>query len=315
MILIISDLTDSRFNLAAEEFFLKESNEDFLMLYIDEPSVIVGKHQNTVAEVNLRYIIENNINVIRRISGGGTVYHDKGNLNFCFISNGKEGHLIDFEKYTSPITEILRNFGIKARLEGKNDLRVNGLKISGNAEHVYKNRVLHHGTLLVSTDLTKLSEALRVSNGIYTDNAVKSIRSKVANLNELSNLPVNIEILKQQIIEYFIKKYRFTIAGLTSNEIESIKKLADKKYSTWEWNFGYSPKYQFQNSFKNKGSGIKIFIEVENGIVTNADIPGFGFLNLLLINVKHEYQEIEKVLSNNLQLSSEEARILAWSFF
>jgi lipoate-protein ligase A len=315
MILITSDLTDPKFNLATEEFLLKERNKDFFLLYSNEPSVIVGKHQNTLAEVNLRYATDNNISILRRISGGGAVYHDKGNLNFSFITSGEEGHLIDFKKYTLPIIDALRNMGIEAKLEGKNDLRVNGLKISGNAEHVYKNRVLHHGTLLVSADITMLSEALHSSTGEYTDNAVKSIRSKVTNLNKLTDPPVNVELLKQQITGYLLKTFNCQITGLTSHDIEPIEILANTKYSKWEWNFGYSPKYQFRNSFNFNGNEVKIFLEVENGIIIKAELQEYNFLNRHLVNIRHVYQEIKKTLLNNLQLNNDEAGLLAWSFF
>jgi lipoate-protein ligase A len=315
MILIAGNFIDPQFNLATEEYLLKESNEDIFMLYTNETSIIVGKHQNTLAEVNLKYVTENNVKILRRISGGGTVYHDEGNLNFSFITTGKEGHLIDFKKYTSPIIEVLGNLGIEAKLEGKNDLRVNGLKISGNAEHVYKNRVLHHGTLLVSANLQKLSVALQPSPGEYTDNAVKSVKSKVTNLNKLTNLAISVEILQQKLIEYFLKTYNCHISGLTLHDIESIEILANKKYNTWEWNFGYSPKYQFRNIFNYNENEVKIFLEVENGIITTAQIPEYSFLSQDLIDKKHDFVEIKNSLLNQLQINNEDARLLAWSFF
>ena len=201
MLLINNSSTDPYFNIALEEYLLKHTSEDIFMLYTDSPSVIVGKHQNTLAEVNIRYAIEHNIHVVRRISGGGTVYHDPGNLNFCFIVNGKEGHLVDFKKFTNPIIEVFNKLGLQVNLEGKNDLRIDGLKISGNAEHVFKNRVLHHGTLLVSTDLQHLSFILKVEVGKYTDNAVKSIRSKVSNINSFLKIPITVDELKSQIVD------------------------------------------------------------------------------------------------------------------
>ncbi len=148
--------TDPFFNLAVEEYLLRNRTEDFLVLGINDPSVIIGKHQVAHREADTKFVMENNIPVIRRISGGGTVYHDFGNVNFSFILNSARGTQVDFRKYTLPVIEFLASLKVNAELEGKNDLKVNGLKISGNAEHVYRERVLHHGTLLFNADLGKL---------------------------------------------------------------------------------------------------------------------------------------------------------------
>jgi len=178
MLIVNRPHTDPWFNIAAEEYFLKNFQEDIFMLWQNEASIIVGKHQNTLAEINYPYVKENGIPVIRRISGGGTVFHDLGNLNFTFIQNGEKGKLVDFRKFTDPILAVLNKMGVPAVFEGKNDLRVDGLKISGNAEHVFKNRVLHHGTLLFSSVLNDLGKALKVKTDRFTDKAVKSIRFK-----------------------------------------------------------------------------------------------------------------------------------------
>ncbi len=154
------------------------------MLWQNLPSIILGKHQNTLAEINYSFVKENNIPVVRRISGGGTVFHDLGNLNFTFISSGEKEKLVNFRKFTQPIIEVLNHMGIPACFEGKNDLRVNGLKISGNAEHVYRNKVLHHGTLLFSADLNYLNQAIKSVPERFKDKAVQSVRSKVANITD-----------------------------------------------------------------------------------------------------------------------------------
>ena len=184
MLIINRPQTDPYFNIAAEEYLLKQMDEDCFMVWQNEPSIIVGKHQNTLAEINYSFAKENNIPVVRRITGGGTVFHDLGNLNFTFISSGEKGKLVNFKKFTQPIIEVLNQMGIPARFEGKNDLRVNGLKISGNAEHVYKNKVLHHGTLLFSTDLNFLKKAIKSVPERFQDKAVQSVRSKVANITD-----------------------------------------------------------------------------------------------------------------------------------
>ena len=182
MLCISSNHTDPYFNLASEEYLLKCFAEDIFLLYRNAPSIVVGKHQNTLAEINLSFVQEKEIIVARRISGGGTVFHDLGNLNFAFITGGKEGELVDYRKYTLPIIEAMGKMGLDVRLGEQNELLMGTLKISGTASHVFKHRVLHHGTLLFSSQMEDLSAALRVQSELFKDRAVKSIRSEVTNI-------------------------------------------------------------------------------------------------------------------------------------
>jgi len=316
MLLIKNILTDPFFNIAAEEYLLKESRDDIFMLYVNEPSIIVGKHQNALAEVNIRLATENNIPVIRRISGGGTVYHDGGNLNFSFITNGREGQLIDFRKYTKPIIEILQNSGIGARFEGKSDIKLNGLKISGNAEHVYKDRVLHHGTLLISSDLKRLAIALEVSPDKYKDQAIKSIRSKTTNIGDLL-VPSNnkIDDIQNQIISYLNKDQNYGTFEFSNKDIEAIKNLIYQKYDTWDWNFGYSPPYEFRNRISIDGKKTKIQLKVEKGIIKEVNIKGEHKFQEYLRGIRHYYPEIHKILNAMPHLNSQDVQELTWSFF
>jgi lipoate-protein ligase A len=310
MLLINNSSTNPYFNIALEEYLLKNTDQDIFMLYVDEPSVIVGKHQNTLAEVNIRFALENDIKVVRRISGGGTVYHDLGNLNFCFIANGHEGHLVDFKKFTAPIMEVLSQIGLDVKLEGKNDLRVEGLKISGNAEHVLKNRVLHHGTLLVNADLQSLSGILKVETGKYTDNAVKSIRSKVANINNLLSKQIKVEDLKTQIFEHISKLHSTKLYELTEHDIFETEKLVETKFSQWNWNFAYSPRYEFRNKVIINDIDNQIYMVVENGIIIEAKIKNKKILSELLIGAEHSPESIKAILNNQ----AESAELL-WFLF
>ncbi|MCU0462082.1 MAG: lipoate--protein ligase family protein, partial [Bacteroidales bacterium] len=176
--------TDPCFNLAVDEYLLKNRKEDFFILSVNTPSVIIGKHQVAHREADTAFVTENNIPVIRRISGGGAVFHDEGNLNFTFILQSKQGSQVDFRKYTLPVIEFLSSHGIDAKFEGKNDLKVDGLKISGNAEHVFRQRILHHGTLLFDSRLDLLGKALRKDTSSYTTRAVASNPSSVVNLRK-----------------------------------------------------------------------------------------------------------------------------------
>jgi lipoate-protein ligase A len=173
--------TDPYYNIAAEEYLLKTATTDTFMIWRNEPSVVVGKHQNALREINHDYIQSLNLPVIRRISGGGTVYHDPGNINFSFIYTGRKDNLVDFRHFTEPVIRFLQNSGLNAGFEGKNNIMVNGLKVSGNSAHIFRQKVLHHGTLLFNTDLDKLEKAISGGEKRFTDKAVRSVHAEVTN--------------------------------------------------------------------------------------------------------------------------------------
>jgi len=282
MLIIQSISSDPYFNLAMEEYLLKETKEEFFLTYINEPSIIVGKHQNAYAEINLDFVRKYNLKVARRLTGGGTVFHDSGNLNFSFIVNGKEGQLVDFKKHTKPIIDFLETLSVRAEFAGKNDLLMDGLKISGNAEHVFRNRVLHHGTLLVDAKLSSLSEALKVNPAKYTDKAVRSIRSKVANITDNIKEPIGIDQLRDQLTNFIRKEKGATGYGLTEQDADKISAIRDQKFATWEWNFGYAPKYT---------------------LIKNASVEGDLFsesctrkINKALTDIPHHFDQILEIL-------------------
>ncbi len=269
MIIIARTDTNPYFNIAAEEYLLKNYNDDIFMLWINDPAIILGKHQNAIAEINIPYVRTNKIPVIRRISGGGTVFHDHGNLNFTFIKNGEKGKLVDFESFTKPIRRILNEMGVAARFEGKNDLRVHGKKISGNAEHVFKNRVLHHGTLLFDSQLAYLNEVIRVVPDMFQDRAVKSNRSIVTNIKDWlpeSYNNMQIDDFRQHIVNEWNKDTRYPIEQLSTNDISEINNLVENKYNTWKWNFGYSPAYSFQFEHTHQGENYHFEAKIKNGL-------------------------------------------------
>ena len=283
--------TEPYFNLATEEYVLKNFEEDSFMLWRNAPSIIVGKHQNTLAEINVDYVKQNNIPVVRRLSGGGAVFHDLGNLNFTFIQKGKEETLIDFRKYTGPILEVLLKLGINACFEGRNDLTIDGKKFSGNAEHIWKNRILHHGTLLFSSRMADLSKALNADPVKFRDKAVKSVRSRVTNISEHLKDPMDVLEFADLIQQHIAGKYPDAgFYDLSTGDHEKIHELVRSKYSTWEWNFGYSPNYNFKKIMRTEKSGtIEFDLDVQNGIILHARIFGdyFG---------KHDTEDIENTL-------------------
>lgn len=270
--------TDPYFCLAAEEYLLKNFSDDIFMLWQSEKAVVVGKHQNLLGEINYPFVLENNIALCRRISGGGTVFHDTGNVNFTFIKNVKSPAEISFKMFTAPVVEALAKLGIEATTSGRNDLLINGLKISGNAEHIYKNRVLHHGTLLFDSDLKNLGQAIKVVPGKYESKAVQSNRSPVANISQFLKTPMTTGEFIQFLLDVQLEKLQNSLYHLNENDVTAIEKLSSEKFKTWEWNFGYSPKYWFKNEVEIEGKLLKIFLQVERGVIGQAEIRGDYFL-------------------------------------
>lgn len=276
MLCLNLNTTNPFFNLAIDEYLLKNSEDEFLILGINEPSIIIGKHQVAHKETNTRYIYETGIPVIRRISGGGTVYHDRGNLNFTFILNSAEGKQVDFRKYTLPVIEFLNGIGIAAEFGGKNNLMVNGLKISGNAEHVFRRRVLHHGTLLVCADLDNLSKSLRKEQSAYNTRGVDSNPAKTLNICDIASGNINIEDFRSEMLVFFADKKGNSVTELKNNDIEKISEMERSKYRTWEWNYAYGPEYSFINSFEINGIKHNCNINVQDGIITGSRFEGSG---------------------------------------
>ena len=306
MLYIYNRNTNPYFNLAAEEYVLKEFQEECFMLWRNEPSIIVGKNQNTLAEINLDYVRQHKIPVVRRLSGGGAVFHDLGNLNFTFIVNEDVSSFSDFERFTQPIIDVLRKLFVNAEFSGRNDITIDGKKISGNAQYYYKTRILHHGTLLFSSSITDLSAALKVRPVKFEDKGVKSVSKRVTNISEHLKEPITIE----QFIDLIMNHIREQTGGsemyeFTLEDIQKIEKLVREKYSTWEWNFGTSPDYSFKNEKKFTGGTVEVNLNVEKGIIKDIKIYGdfFGKYDVSevenhLKGVKHSEEEIRKVLSN-----------------
>jgi len=305
MLIIRRHNTDPYFNLATEEYVLKEIGEDSFMLWRNDNAIIVGKHQNTLAEINLDYVKQNNIKVVRRLSGGGAVFHDLGNLNFTFIRHGTDENLIDFRKYTEPILEVLLKLGINAKFEGRNDLTIEGKKFSGNAEHLWKNRILHHGTLLFSSHMPDISGALKVDPAKFSDKAVKSVRSRVTNISEHLSSPMDVLEFSTLIENHILEKYPDSkFYDLTDEDHRRINELVKERYGTWEWNFGYSPNYNYKKIIRTEKSGsIEFDLDVVDGFIKHLRIFGDYFnkydtedIENALINVAHREDAIREAL-------------------
>ncbi|MDR2847504.1 MAG: lipoate--protein ligase family protein [Bacteroidales bacterium] len=239
---INSSSTDPFFNLAAEEYLFRHVTEACFVLWCNEPSVIVGRHQNVFAEINSPYIRQHDVKVVRRLSGGGAVYHDLGNLNFTFIDNRQNTEQIDFKSYQTIIIAMLQQLGIQAEAGKRNELLLNGKKISGTARHVTNKRILHHGTLLFSADLDAVEEALRAPAVKLTTKAIQSVHSPVTNISEHLPVPTTMATFRTQVLQYMMehlpnaRPYSYSQADL-----QAIERLRNEKYVSWEWNYGQSP--------------------------------------------------------------------------
>ena len=284
--LITHEIVNPYFNIASEEYLLKEKDGFYYYFWINEPAVIIGTNQNTLAEVNINYVEEKNIKVVRRLTGGGAVYHDLNNLCYTVIApyNEKEDN---YKKFTAPIIEYLNDLGVKAEFSGRNDITVNGLKISGNAQTVYKDRIMHHGTLLFDTDVSVLAGALK-PNKLKTDSkGIKSVRARVTNISEWLPKKIDVNAFKKGLVDKFSKiaeEYHFS-----NTDLDRINQLKDEKYSTFDWNVGKSPKGKI--TFENKFDfGIVNFnFDVICGKIENAKITGDFFS-------KKSINELEKSL-------------------
>ncbi len=292
MLIILPRSNSIYFNLALEEFFLKNLEEDVFFAWKCSPSVVLGKHQNVYEEVDIDFTLQHKINIARRISGGGTVFHDEGNVNFTFIKSGEKEKLVDFKKHTQPVIDILQDMGIDAKFQGKNDLRVDGKKISGNAEHVYKNKVLHHGTLLFKSDLALLRGCLKSNDPGYESKAVKSVRSPVENIAELLNDQMTVDDFTSKLVEGIKTHFPGSrMYMLNSHEIKEIEKLAQKKYQSWEWVYGYSPKYKLRREKRMNGDLVTTELFVVDGMIEDIKIEVNGkennALQTILKGTKH----------------------------
>jgi len=312
MLYFISSSQNPAFNLATEEYLLKHYEEDVFFLYRNSPSLIIGKHQNALAEINLEKTEKEQILVFRRLSGGGTVFHDEGNLNYCFIKKGEKGKLVNFQKYSQPIIDTLKKLNVNAKFEGKSDLTINGKKFSGNACHVFKNKVMQHGTMLFASDLDRLNQLLKVNPLKFKDRGVRSIRSKVTNISEYISSPLSLDEFTKLIIEEV--KLSFTEAKefkLSKSDRTEIKDLMSEKYENWDWNYGYSPNYDFEKLTNFPGGSIlQINMKIKKGTIKKIDLDGncihletISTFEKELLELNHEKQSVLKLLNSvNLDL-------------
>lgn len=308
MIYIINDSDDPFFNHASEEYLMDNFEEEIFMLWINRPSILIGRNQNTLSEINSDYVKEKEIKVVRRLSGGGTVFNDYGNMNYSFITykiqdtkNAKNS----FEKFAIPVINALESLGVHATFSGRNDITIEDKKFSGNAQFSRKDKLLHHGTLLFDCDMDKLSLALKSKPIKFKDKSVKSVGSRVTNI--LPHLDENMSLLdfKNYLKDYVIKTHEIkTIYEFNNKDIEEIEKISTSRFKSWEWNYGKSPKYTYENAVKYPCGVVEYNMNIEEGVIRNISIYGDFFGNAdirdiepKLIGVRHTFEDLELALN------------------
>lgn len=293
-------------NLAYEEYFLKNKNldsESIFMLWRNEPTVVVGKFQNTSNEINSGFINEKGIHVIRRITGGGAVYHDLGTLCYTFIFRNLSVENLSFSIFASPVLKALSAFGIKGELNGRNDLTIEGAKFSGTAMSLHKDSLLFHGTILYDTDLSVLGNALNVRDDKFKTKGIKSVKSRVTNILPYVKENFGIEAFKETLKEAVLQELPCEEYIPTAEDIEGIKELSEEKYKMWDWNYGKDPKAEFHNRKRFPGGEVEVYLDLENAKIKSCKIYGdflgvtdIGIIEKKLKGIRYERDEIMLVL-------------------
>lgn len=307
MLTIINEKTDPRYNLALEEYVLKKlpKDNDYILLWQNEPAIIIGRNQNTHEEINSKYVKEHNIHVVRRISGGGAVYHDFGNLNYTFVTNNTRDNLNNFRKFTEPVIKALNSLGVKAEFAGRNDILIDGKKFSGNAQTYYRDRMYHHGTILFDADLDMVAKVLQVKLEKIESKGIKSNRSRVTNILPYLEKPMTIKEFQNYLLTFILgtEDIESKTYHLTEEDYQNIDKLMKEKYATWEWNFGENPDFELTKEKRFAGGKVSFRLDVSEGYIKNVKIFGDFFgktevskLEQVLKGVKFERESVEKLL-------------------
>lgn len=292
------------FNHAAEEYLMNNFDDEVFMLWINKPSILIGRNQNTLTEINYDYVKENNIDVVRRLSGGGAVYNDLGNINFTFITYRDKDNVEvkdGFKKFALPVIKALQSLGVDAEFTGRNDILIDGKKFSGNAQYFQKQKLLHHGTLLFHCDMSKLSYALKSKTLKIKDKGIKSVGGRVTNILPHLDKTLTLEEFREYLKNYIIDTHNIDkIIEFNAHDIEEINKISKDRFETWEWNYGKCPIYTYENSVKHPCGLVEYSLNVQESIITDISIYGdfFGERNIkeledALIGVRHSRDDIE----------------------
>lgn len=278
MLFLTNSCTDPAWNLALDEYILTHFTDEVLSLWRNGPSVIVGNHQNALEEIDLDFVRAREVPVIRRLTGGGAVFHDLGNINYTLAQPCGAGDFNNYAKFTRPIVRFLETLGVETSLSGRNDLLIGGRKISGNAQTVRRDRILHHGTLLFSTNMSDLSGALRPRDLKIKSKGVKSVSSRVDNISSHLPAPMTVEEFLDRLRAFLRSDMPgLTDYTLTQEDRKAVDALKAEKYGTWAWNFGASPRYSWARACKYPFGLVDVRLDVRDGVIQAAVIYGDFF--------------------------------------
>jgi lipoate-protein ligase A len=301
-------ITDARVNLALEEYVFRNKpvDDDVLLFYVNARAIIIGRNQNTIEEINPDVVASRGIHVVRRVSGGGAVYHDLGNLNFSFMTPQVYGRFNRYDTFTKPVIDTLKALGVPAELGGRNDILAGGRKISGNAQFARPDRMFSHGTLLFDSNLDEVTAALNPKPGKVESKGVKSIRSRVANISEFIELPLTVTELRERILErIFGTRDRAKIPSIpiTEDDWTAVHELVASKYGTWSWNYGQNPPANVQRAQRFPAGEIDARIDVQDGRISSIRLFGdymgrddVAILEALLLGVRYDRASVSAAL-------------------
>ncbi len=297
---------DPYYNLAFEEYVFEQldKTKEYFMLWQNDNTIVVGKYQNTAEEVNQAFVDEKDIRVARRLSGGGAVYHDTGNLNFTFIVDQNNVPDFKFEVFVRPVIKALEKMGVHAQFNGRNDITIDGMKFSGNSQYTKHGRVMHHGCIMLDSNLTTVADALRVKDAKFESKSIKSVKSRVTTINAHAPKKVTMEEFKTLLKEAIFENASPEFLTLSQKELDEIQKLRDEKYATWEWNYGKSPSYNMRREKKFESGLVTVYMNVEKGCIKEIHFYGDFFGNGDIKELEEKMKGLALDISLEQELSS-----------
>lgn len=299
---IVNTSNDPAYNVALEAYAFQKLTDidEIFILWINEPAIIIGRHQNTIQEINKEFIDKNGIHVVRRLSGGGAVYHDLNNLNYTIISNNTQEGAFDFQTFSQPVIDTLAKLGVKAEFTGRNDLEINGQKFAGNAQAYYKGRMMHHGCLLFDVDMSVLGQALKVSKDKIESKGIKSVRARVTNIVDHLSDKITVQEFSDAILAQMKEEYpEMDEYVLSDAELSEIQAMRDNQFATWDWTYGKAPEYTIERGVRYPAGKITTYANVENSTIKSVKIFGdfFGVkpvddIEKMLEGVRYDYKDV-----------------------
>ena len=272
--------SDPAFNLALEQYAFDAlpRSRNWFLLWQNHNTVVIGRHQNTLAEINEAAVRERGASVVRRLSGGGAVYHDLGNLNFTFIQDAAQGNQLDLSLFCRPVAQALQAMGVDAQVSGRNDITINGKKFSGNAQYVREGRVMHHGTILYDSDLDAVNQVLKPDPEKIQAKGAPSVHARVTTVRSHMLQPVPLAQFKARLLEEISRERPMEPYSLTNADLDAVQAIKEARYDRWEWNYGASPPCGLLRRRRVEGCGlVEIRLCLENGKISSAAFSGDFF--------------------------------------